>query len=247
MKKTLLTVFLSITLLPFAFAQSDVAPTIVRDTVVTKHHGKIFEHYIGVQMNELVRQVFNFNNSTASTNTNPYLATYTITHVRTGWGIHFGAGYTYNDFVTDDGITRKDSKINDIHFRVGIEKRWNFSDKWQAGAGLDFVYNNNDDYTKSVVKSTDTTTTETTSTVNNFGGGASGWIRYHISKNILVGTEASYYYTTGKQKQDIAITALDPSFPGGNRVYVTNVSTVDNTSSLGSFSVPISFFLIVKF
>src|SRR4051812_9818028 len=118
-----------------SFAQPDTGKT----------SAKLYSHYLGVQINELIRQVFNFNNTT-STNTNPYLLTYNINN-RKGWGLRLGLGYNYQSFTDDDGITRKTTDLNDLRSRLGIEKLFRLSDKWTAGAGMDAVLNHNDDYT----------------------------------------------------------------------------------------------------
>src|SRR3954467_12047876 len=87
---------------------------------------KKLQHEVGVQLNELVRQVFNFSN-TASTNTNPFLVTYSINSVKSGWGARVGFGYDYESITTDDGVTMRTSNLNDLHSRLGIEKMFTLS------------------------------------------------------------------------------------------------------------------------
>jgi hypothetical protein len=213
------------------------------NTVQTKP-GKLFQHQVGVQVNELIRQVFNFNNS-SSTNTNPYLATYSINTVKGGWGARIGLGYDYRSISNDDGITARTSKLNDLRGRFGLEKMFALSSNWSAGVGLDAVVNYDDDYTKSVLHSFDTVTTITTSKITTYGGGPMAWLRYHISSKVLIGTETSYYYTTGKQDDNIAVSRY--VFSGQSKELRTTFTTVNDTRSEGKLSIPVAFFLIVQF
>src|ERR1044072_4368347 len=236
MKKTFI-LALAMGLALTSFAQTET-------TSASISKDKKFQHTVGVQLNELIRQGFNFSN-TASTNNNPFLVTYSINSVKSGWGGRVGFGYEYQSVTTDDGVTMKTSNLNDLHARLGIEKKFNLSPKWSAGVGLDGVVNYNNDYTKSVIRSFDTVTTVTTSKITTYGGGPMMWLRYHITSKVLIGTESSYYYTTGSQKDDIAITQRD--FNGGGSELKTTFTSVDDKRTEGKISVPVAFFLIVQF
>jgi hypothetical protein len=210
------------------------------ETIPTKR----FTHQLGVQANELIRQVFNFNNGSSNVN-NPYLLVYHFNSVRSGLGVRVGVGYNYQDFVNDDGVTRRETNLNDMQARLGFEKMFRLSSHWTAGVGIDGVYNLADDYTKNTIRSFDTTTTITKSKVSSYGGGPMAWLRYQVGSRILIGTETSFYYTTGNQKDDIFITKRQ--FSGGGNNLVTTTTTVDNDRSEGKFSVPVAFYLIVQF
>src|SRR5690606_24220258 len=82
---------------------------------------KKLEHRVGVQVNELIRQVFNFSNTSANVN-NPYLLMYSVNWAKTGWGIRLGAGYTTRSIANDDGISSTVSDINVLNLRLGFEK-----------------------------------------------------------------------------------------------------------------------------
>lgn len=204
------------------------------------------EHIVGVQMNELIRQVFNFNSSAGNAaNNNPYLLIYTLRFKKCGIGIRTGVGYTYQDFTTEDGLSNKVTQINELHCRLGIEKSFQLSSKWSSGIGIDGIVNLNKNYTSSILRSFDTVNTKTKSELNSFGGGAMAWLRYNISPRILIGTETSFYYATGEQKQKIEITQRDrTTFPFDVK---TSITEDNSTSSVGVFSVPVTFYLIVKF
>jgi hypothetical protein len=201
---------------------------------------KTMDMYVGVQLNGLIRQVFNFNNSNTNTNTNPYLLIYSINSRKTGWGLRLGAGYNYNSFKNNDGIVETETKINDMQIRLGVEKLFRLANKWSAGAGLDIVYNNNDDHTISTVNSsTVPQTTDTKTILTSYGGGPQAWLRYHITDKVLIGTEASFYYVTGKETRSITITK---GFPGP----FNNPPDETDDVNRGTFNSPIVFFLIVK-
>jgi hypothetical protein len=202
---------------------------------------KKIDHYVGVQLNGLIRQVFNFGTPPAVNN--PYLLIYHANLRKSGWGLRAGAGYEYNSSFTNNGVNEVTTNINDMRFRLGVEKAFDLSKKWSAGAGLDGTFNNDDDKTTSVTKGFDTTTTVTKTKMMGYGGGAMGWLRYHITDRVQIGTEASFYYTTGKQNNMIAITKRD----GFTKAITTTETTSKPTLSRGTFSAPVVFYLIVKF
>lgn len=232
MRNFFMTVILISGCLQHAIAQTDENP-------VKKE--KSTDMYIGVQLNGLVRELFNLNGSTSSANNNPYLLTYSINSRKTGWGLRLGIGYNYNFFSTNDGITQTDNNINDLQVRLGVEKTVQLSQKWSAGAGIDLVLNNNDDHTTTTINSSPGSPGDVTDTKTNtmtYGGGPQGWLRYHITERVLIGTEASFYYTTGNEKKSIVVTS------GG--IGGSNQPDQNNMVSQGSFNSPIVLFLIVK-
>jgi len=234
----MLVTILSVGCIVNSFAQTD-GPDSKKDPAM--------DQYIGVQMNDLIRQVFNFNNSATTPIANPYLLTYNINMKKTGWGLRAGVGYNYASTSTNDGITAATTKLNDLQFRIGIEKAFKLSSKWSAGAGLDFLYNTNNDNTSSTVSSTDTVTTVNKTVSSSYGGGPMAWLRFRVSEHVLIGTETSFYYTTGKQKNTIDIT--EPTVdPLSGQSFTSTTETVTNpTLSQGTFTVPVAFYLIVKF
>ena len=239
MRKISLAVILFLGCLQNSFAQTDDA------SASAGKHEKQCDQYIGVQLNGLIRQVFNFNSSTTSTVVNPYLLTYNINSRKTGWGLRAGIGYNYNSTSSDDGITATTTKVNDLQVRIGIEKAFTLSDKWSAGAGLDGVYNNNNDNTTNMVRSGDTVTTTTKTVGSSYGGGPMAWLRYNITPRILIGTEASFYYVTGKTKNTVDVT--DVPFGGGGGGITTTETTSNPKVSQGVFSSPVVFYISVKF
>lgn len=199
------------------------------------------DQYLGVQLNTLIKQVFNFSNNTTPVN-NPYLLTYSVTSRRTHWGFRAGFGYTYNSSWTSDGITERTTKINDLQLRVGAEKSFELSDKWSTGVGADLLVSLNDDVTNSTIHSFDTVHTDTKTKSTSMGAGAMAWLKYHITPRICVGTEASFYYLSGTQENTVTVTEVfGGSFP--------NVTTTTSkpTISQANINLPIVIYLAVKF
>ena len=202
---------------------------------------KRFDHMIGLQVNGMIRQVFNFNNTTQNTNTNPYLLTYTISN-RKGWGIRVGLGYNYSSTTADDGINKNTSTVNDMQIRLGVEKQFKLVGKWTAGVGIDGLMNTNNDNTVSSTISFDTVTVTTKTTISSYGAGVMGWLHYNFTKNILFGTEASFYYLTGKQKVTVS-TKNSNLFANPTPAS----STTSNNLATGTISLPIVFYLLIRF
>jgi hypothetical protein len=240
MKKTALSLALFAIGTHFAYAQDETV-----ETPKTKR----FEHQIGVQMNELVRQVFNFNSAPANTN-NPFLVTYSLNLAKSGWGIRTGLGYSRSKNGNDDGLTKVDNDNNNLKARLGLEKAFRLSNKWTAGAGIDGLYGNDNITTTSVVRAADTTTTKIKSSLNTMGAGPMAWLRYNITDRILIGTETSFYYRFGETKQTVTITRREfngnvPPFNGSQ--IVTKTSKVDKDIAEGNFRMPVVLYLSVRF
>lgn len=208
---------------------------------------KIFEHQVGVQANELIRQVFNFNSNNNTLN-NPYLLTYSLNWKRPGIGIRLGVGPDFRSFKDDDGIVQQENNINVLNLRFGIEKTFVLSDRWTAGAGVDGVYSGDVSYTKTFTRSFDSTSTDMASSTITKGYGAMAWLRYHITPRILIGTETSFYYRKGDFKQDISITTkTQGGIIGQPAVFETKKTKIDNEVQFGTFNLPMVLYLIVKF
>ena len=206
---------------------------------------KIFDHTLGVQMNELIRQVFNFNNSTNNNLNNPYLLYYSLTHAKTGVGIRAGVGYNYQDFTNDDGITKSATNNDVLNARFGFEKTFKLSGRFSAGVGVDALYATDKNKTVTKVIGLDTVVTTVKTNMDQIGGGAMGWLRYNVNNNIQIGTETSFYYQTGDKKQDIKVVTVRRV--GGGGTTTTTESNTDGKESSGVFRMPVVFYLLIKF
>jgi hypothetical protein len=73
------------------------------------------------------------------------------------------------------------------------------------------------------------------------------WLRYHITNRVLIGTESSFYYTSGQENSEIAITRRQTQGGQGNGQLTTTFAKVDNERIESRLAIPIAFFLIVRF
>ena len=208
-----------------------------------KKDEKIYDHYIGGQVSQLIMHLFNSNANSIGTG-NPYLVTYSMNNRKTGWGIRFGAGMNTTSNSTAGSSNYSTTDNNDFQFRAGVEKTYELSDKWTAGTGFDAVMNSQDDnsVTNNYSYNYDTITTTTKTKVLTFGGGFFGKVNYHLGKKVLIGTEASLYYQAGTKNQTVDVAT----------VYASAPSTFTETKSRpsihqGNFNLPIVVYLILKF
>ena len=203
------------------------------------------DHFVGVQMNNLIKQVFN---STGATG-NPYLLTYSSDSKKTGWGFRIGAGYSGGNNSSVSGSTTSTSSSDVLQFRVGVERAYKLTGRWSAGAGMDLVFNNNNSYSASSNQSAlDSSASNTRTITTTVGGGAMGWLHYNATKHLVLGTEASFYYVAGTKHQtvDYNTQTVNPNTPSGYSWEWSENKQKFGVSS-GAFSSPIVFFLMVRF
>ncbi len=200
-----------------------------------------FVQYAGVQLNPLIRQVINFN-STTQTTVNPYLLTYSVNERKTGNGIRIGFGININQTTTDDGVTKNQANETDFEIRVGYDKMYRLSKHWELGYGIDLLVNNNNDFTTTTTRSFETDITQVDDLNFNYGLGPMAWIRFYATKRILIGTEASLYYTRGFPKEKISNYSEIPNEPP--QYSSTSVTEFNATASV---ALPVAFYMIIKF
>jgi hypothetical protein len=184
-------------------------------------------HYVGIQANQLIRQLLNFGGS-SSVATNPYLLTYSVNSKHTGWGFTAGLGYTHTEVNSGDPLNPINSKINDFFLRVGFEKKTMIGKRWLFSSGIDVITESLKDKT---VNNSQFGIFKIETSSRGIGLGPRVTLNYQISDRILVGTEASYYYKSSKQEQEI-----NGSSQGDG----------DKLKQL-TFSVPAVIYLFVKF
>lgn len=190
-------------------------------------------HYVGVQINQLIRQILNFSSSSTAVN-NPYLITYAVNSRLTGWGANFGLGYTYNEFNDGDVFLERNTKINDLFFRVGFEKKSTFGKRWILSSGVDAVVDLQNNTTKTVQGNDPNTTVETKNKNNGWGLGPRASLNYAATDRIWVGTEITYYFKSLKNTIETdARTGVDEK-------------TTDKTKRF-QFAVPAVIFMVLKF
>jgi hypothetical protein len=229
--RVLLRVIFSITMLLIAhsiFAQQQPEEDFISEGARSKVY-----HYIGLQGNQLIRQLFNFGGSIPAI-TNPYLLVYSVNSKKSGFGVSTGLGGSKIQTKTSDNFTTTTSTVNDFSWRIGIEKKTYLSKRWLVGFGADALVETNKTETES--KSGNTTNPTVTSTSKRFGFGPRASIAFHLHDRVLLGTEASYYFKWIKQKQKV-------SGPG---VPTTTNNEPNPSLQQFSFTLPAVIFIMVK-
>jgi hypothetical protein len=184
-------------------------------------------HYIGVQANQLARQLLNFGGSAGTIN-NPYLITYAVNSVRSGWGFNAGLGYTHLEQKNANPFNPLETTINDFFLRLGVERKVPIGMKWITSYGLDLLRQSEKDITESSNSQGGDFNTDTRKTGT--GLGLRFTLDYSISEKILAGTEATYYYKSIKEV-----------------IKGSNLPEQTDKSKEFVFTVPIALFLILKF
>jgi hypothetical protein len=187
-------------------------------------------HYIGVQANQLIKQLFNLSNNNAVVN-NPYLLVYSVNSVRNGWGANIGFGYTFSEFTDGDAFNTRETKVNNYFFRAGFEKKTNFGKKWIFSGGFDITNDNQKNNTKNTSNGN---TIETDNKTKGWGFGPRVSLNFKITDRILLGTECTYYFRSGKSS------LLTTSNFGGTE------ETSDKNKQF-IFTAPAVLLLIIKF
>jgi hypothetical protein len=159
-------------------------------------------HYLGIQANQLARQLLNFGN--ASVIDNPYLIVYSVNSRRTGCGLNVGSGYTYTQSKDGDSFNSRETDINNFFLRAGFEKKSSLGKNWIASWGFDLVVESQKNDTKNTVNfgGGSSSTTETITKSNAFGIGPRLTLNYKITDRIIIGTETTYYMKFGKNSTE---------------------------------------------
>ncbi|MEQ9402391.1 MAG: hypothetical protein RIM99_02295 [Cyclobacteriaceae bacterium] len=158
--------------------------------------------YLGLQGNELLRQLLNFGD--AGIPDNPYFFNYTYVS-STGDGLNVGFALSADEFNQLNGFNNVETEIENFSFRVGYGKRKEINKRFYYSLGVDLL----------IDSFKNTTTTEDT-----FGGGifriestTSGWgmgprftLNYKITDGLIIGTESNYYYKRQTEKFESSTT-----------------------------------------
>lgn len=243
MHRILFGAFFLLCILPAA-AQNEAndAPT----SMMVADDDKMFDHFVGVQANLLIQQIFNFGEPTDANN--PYLLKYTLRHNNTGLALNFGAGVNSVTSENNEGFKRT-SEMFDT--RVGLGYQKTIGNNFEMGVGADFVYgyDKGETFSIQVVTSfgtTDSTVTTSIDKTTSVGGGLQASFAYVFAKRFTIGTEMSFYYLKTEEKFNVT---------SENFLKQQNLDTVvsvdaTNESAEGTeitFQVPISIFLAFKF
>lgn len=149
-------------------------------------------HYVGIQANQLVKQLLNLGGSTSAVN-NPYLITYSVNSNATGVGMNLSLGYVLDETSGGDFQSQVNTEIKEFFFRIGVEKKTQLGKKWLLSAGGDIVADNESNRTETLFSGSDTPSVEEDK-INAIGSGFRVGLNFHITDKILLGTEANYYF-----------------------------------------------------
>jgi hypothetical protein len=221
-------------------AQSEIKPFV--DTTST------FEHFFGLQANQLLQQVFNFGEADAVNN--PYLAKYTFKHIPTGLALNVGGGFDRNSSETEDGILNENESYD---VRIGPGWQTPLGKRFELGVGADVIFGRS--YGESSSVSTvvlggnlDSTITTNRAETTYFGGGLQLSLNFKLSPSVMIGTEASWYaFRTESKTNDI----LDnyTIIQNGDEEIVLRGFDNQNSTSDGDeldFNLPIAIFLLIR-
>lgn len=204
---------------------------------------KKFSHFVGVQINPLLRQLLTIGN--VPNTGNPFLLNYSMNNNRTKWGVHAGVGFSFNQIKDNDNITDRKTLATSVSSRIGFDKFYDISPRWQLGFGIDGVYQLSENITNTQVISFDTINTESKITTQRSGGGLRGFARFKLSERVLLGTECTMYYQFGFNKTETKITSPDFNQPGFPNVTTTSIVNQDLMES--SLTLPVAVYLIFRF
>lgn len=176
------------------FAQQQPQEDFVSEKADKKNY-----HYIGLQANQLIRQLLSFGGNSSAV-TNPYLLTWSFNNKSTGVGMASGLGYSSIQTRTNDVFNNTISKVDDFAFRVGVEKKSYLTRRWLVSFGGDLLIENNKaETTTSVVGGS---SVSVTTTAKRYGFGPRASLNYQINDKLLLGTESSFYLKWITQNQE---------------------------------------------
>jgi len=234
--------YLAITWLP-AYSQNDSSSN------------RRSNHYLGVQANQLIRQLVNFGGSGTTSINNPYLFVWSVNNKKTGWGMNTGLGLNLNEFTDGDANSKRTTKISDLNIRVGFEKKSSFGRRWLTSWGFDLVHQNSSNST--VTTSTPVPSNPNIKNVVDTESSTSGWgfgprftLNFSITPKLILGTEATYYYRSGSTSQKSTISSTSVAFDNqGRQILSTTTNSTDSSSDFKSFqfNLPVALFLLFKF
>ena len=213
---------------------------------------KLLHHELGVQANQLLRQLINLSDDDAFLS-NPYLLTYSV-FGNCKWGVQLGGGYFYNRIEDKFSQANHESKLNDFAYRAGIARYFNFGKKWYATVGLDYAgrYIENKTATVSVVETPNISIDSTTSNVRTIeksnGGGIQLRLGFKITEMISLSTEATFYYFDNSVKSNVLQEQTITSFfVNLQDSYTLSSSNSDVSSSDFTTTIPVAIFLNINF
>jgi len=158
---------------------------------------KTFVHELGVNGTSLLFQFFKSDNENVSQN--PYLLTYKLIRKRSG--VRIGVGYDLEKnerFIdgTSDKITDTQSSVD---VRLGFETRRYFGKKWMGTFGVDCIGRLTLD---ELISDTSFDRVIIQEEAKGIGGGPVIGLQFHLTPNLMLGTESAFYFLSMKKTTD---------------------------------------------
>jgi hypothetical protein len=188
-----------ICLILLIIGHSIVAQDRPTDEIPPEKPGRKASHYIGLQANQLVRQLFSFGGNPPAV-TNPYVLVYSVNSKSTGVGFATGLGLSSVQTKSFDNFSNVVSEVNDFAWRFGLEKKKYLSRNWLISFGGDILVEASKSETESISGSSKNTVITQT---KRWGFGPRASLSYQFHNRLLVGTEASYYFKWITQEHNI--------------------------------------------
>ncbi|MBI1768343.1 MAG: hypothetical protein HYR67_08205 [Bacteroidetes bacterium] len=186
---------------------------------------KLTYHYLGVEANQLIRQLFNLSNNNNPV-TNLYLIQYAINSRKTGKGFSVGLNYNTNTFTDNSNNVSRKTDGRTIAFRIGYDYKYELSRKWITGFGFDLLLDGTKSHTEN---SQNNIPFAIDNKSNGSGFGPRMFLMFRIHEKIFLATEAAYYWKT--TNSNVTGTGLTPS---------------TQTSTSFGFTIPVALFLTVR-
>ena len=211
---------------------------------------KKYDHYVGLQVNQLIRQIFNFSDNSPIAS-NAYSFAYSFNSKSTGVGMNFGIGYNFSESSTSDRFFERENGSSNFVFRVGIERKKEIFRKVLGSIGFDATTNIWTTTSTTMDTNNQGTSVEWENKGKGWGMGPRGTINYCITDRMLIGTEITYYFNSSKSKLKETNRFIEVQFDPftGQQSTVTRSEEQSNESKSKSFffNAPTVLFLILKF
>lgn len=206
-------------------------------------------HYVGLQANQLIRQIFNFSGASPAIN-NPYLLTYAVNSNKGGAGFTAGFGYSFAEINDGDQFIDRTTTNNDLFFRIGMEKKSMLAKKVILSIGGDIVLDRQKSETETKEKTQSQINFSNATKNNGAGFGPRLGLNYMLTEKIIIGTEANYYFKSIKVEQSqtniFFETVFDPVTGQSRQVRRTEETTTEEKNKRFQFNSPAVIFLIMK-
>ncbi len=209
--------------------------------------GGEFSHYLGVQVNPLLRQVISLGN--APSVNNPFLLKYGLHFNESGSEILVGVGYEGSEIIDENDLKSETSNLN---ARLGFSKKIKLGARMELGLGGDVLYQSEKIRTFNIQSfgfgsGLDSTITTSTTTRSGWGVGPQINFSVYLAPQLLIGTEATYYFRETKNKQNISIKNFRQPSPFDPLTVTTDALNEESEARSLNLALPVAIFLIFKF